>query len=175
MGFGTRYLNKLGTAHFQHLMSAPLLLSSFPLYSPRHTPFGFRAVLPLCDGKAQGPPSQLWGRTQQLGAGGVLYSKQGGPLGPICHLVVLFLRRLVVVVVAVCSGGTASPTRPEPTTLPSQPASQPPQIRARAISCGGVGGGVITKGPSLWACVGSATSAQLGYGAQAMVIPHLDA
>lgn len=105
---------------------------------------------------------------------GVLYSKQGGPLGPICHLVVLFLRRLVVVVVAVCSGGTAPPPRPEPTSLPSQPASQPPQIRARAISCGGVGGG-ITKGPSLWACVGSATSAQLGYAAQALVIPHLDA
>ena len=97
MGVGTRYLNEYGTAHFQHFMSAPLPLSSFPLYSPRHTPFGFRAVLPLCDGKAQGPLSQLWGRTQQLGAGGVLYSKQGGPLGPFCHLVVL-LRRLVVAV-----------------------------------------------------------------------------
>lgn len=70
----------------------PLTLFYFLLYSPRHTPFGLRAVLPLCDGKAQGPPSQLWGRTQQLGAGGVLYSKQGGPLGPFCHLVVLLRR-----------------------------------------------------------------------------------
>lgn len=45
-------------------------------------PVGFRAVLPSCDGgKAQGPPSQLWGRTQELGVRRVLYSKQGRPAG----------------------------------------------------------------------------------------------
>lgn len=45
-----------------------------------------------------------------------------------------FLLRLVVVV-AVCSGGTASPPRPGPTSLPSQPAPQDPSAGHQLWCC----------------------------------------
>lgn len=93
-------------------------------------PVGFRAVLPSCDGaKAQGPPSQLWGRTQELGVRRVLYSKQGRPAGLPRRCLVPFFLLLCVVGHRCCCCCCCAPVGQHSVAVPGPGPTQASQAR----------------------------------------------
>lgn len=137
-GYGRR--KRTRTRHMYYFSRANLPLSLYVVFATLHA-VGFRAVLPLCDGKAQGPPSQRWGRTQQLGVGGCCTRNRAARWDS-HRLVPLFVESsLLLLLLLLCSGGTASPPRPEPTSQPG------PQL-ARPHSRGVVMVVVGLRGPS---------------------------
>lgn len=108
---------------------------------------------PRATGKAQGPPSQRWGRTQQLGVAGCCTRNRAARLGtPIALSPFLCSRRCC----CCCCAPVRQHRRPRPEPT-SQPPSQNPRGREVVVMVVVVG----LRGP-FWPCVGSATSAQLG-------------
>lgn len=146
------------------------------LSSPRYTPSGFELCSPPCDGKAQGPPSQRWGRTQQLGVGGCCTRNRAArletsiALSPFCAVVAVVVLLLLLLL---CSGGTgiAAPGRSQLTSHPGQ--VQPAPVAREVVVMVVVVVGL--RGPIWPLCrVGYLGAAGIML-PRPVVVPHLDA
>lgn len=143
------YGRRKGNPPALHPSTPPRLIFLFLLSSPRYTPSGFELCFHRATGEAQGPPYPALGtdaRTQELGVGKrerVLYSKQGGSRLRGDLVTSSFCVVVVVSLLLLCSGGTASPFRdPEHTSRPQpSPASPlPPNGRDTGHPSGMVSG-----------------------------------